>query len=84
MSSGLPILTSDVGDCRELVSDALNGYVLPSKDPVQLALRIDALSNIDKRSQMGYESRRKYLSQYTASSMISRIADLYQTILSQK
>ena len=58
MSTGLPVITTDVPGCRETVIDGLNGYLIPPFD-------INSLSNAMKRfiqephliESMGAESR---------------------------
>jgi glycosyltransferase involved in cell wall biosynthesis len=37
MASGLPCVLTDVGGAREMVSDGMNGFVVPPKDPIALA-----------------------------------------------
>jgi glycosyltransferase involved in cell wall biosynthesis len=37
MASGLPCVLTDIGGAREMVTDGMNGFVVPSKDPKALA-----------------------------------------------
>jgi glycosyltransferase involved in cell wall biosynthesis len=37
MAAGLPVITTDVGGCRELVVDGVTGLVVPARDPERLA-----------------------------------------------
>lgn len=41
--SALPIVTTDVGGCAEIVIDGRNGYVVPARDPASLAGAIENL-----------------------------------------
>lgn len=81
MSSGLPILATDVGDCRELVVDSVNGYVTLRKDTLQLSRQIEELSVSDKRTRMGYNSRQIYLKKYTSEKMITQLRSKYLDLL---
>lgn len=44
-SVGLPIVTTDVPGCREVVIDNENGYLVPPRDPDALAKAIEKLLN---------------------------------------
>jgi glycosyltransferase involved in cell wall biosynthesis len=59
MSTGRPIITTDVMGCRETVSDGVNGFVVPVADSRTLADTFIFLSK-DKllMDRMGEESRR--------------------------
>ena len=57
-SSGRPIITTDVPGCREVVIDGYNGYLVPPKDHVILADRINYLVENQKlMTEMGQKSR---------------------------
>ena len=81
MSSGLPILATDVGDCRKLVVDSVNGYLTSRKDTLQLSQRIEELSVLDNRVRMGYNSRQRYLKKYTSERMIAQLRSTYLDLL---
>ncbi len=58
MSSGLPILATDTGGTKELVTDGENGYIIKMKDATDIASKIEKLLNSpEKREKMGEASR---------------------------
>jgi len=47
-ASGLPVVSTDVGGCREIIVDGINGYVVPPSDYKTMADRICELAvNVD-------------------------------------
>jgi glycosyltransferase involved in cell wall biosynthesis len=59
MSSGKPVVCTDAGGDREMVRDGVNGFVVPMRNPVALAEKINmVLSDAEMRSRMGAASRR--------------------------
>jgi glycosyltransferase involved in cell wall biosynthesis len=44
LSCGRPIITTDWPGCREPVVDGVNGYMIPVKDAVTLAQRMEMLA----------------------------------------
>lgn len=43
----LAVITTDVGDCSKVIKNNLNGFVVPSKNATQLALKINELIEDD-------------------------------------
>jgi vancomycin resistance protein YoaR len=58
MASGLPVITTDVGGCRELVIHEETGLVVPPADPIALAEAMRVLwSDAGMRKRMGAAGR---------------------------
>jgi glycosyltransferase involved in cell wall biosynthesis len=54
MIAGLPVVTTDVGACRELVEDGVTGFVVPPRDPGALASAWERLAaDRELRRRMG-------------------------------
>lgn len=67
MAAKLPIVTTDVGDCKMLVEKAECGLVVPPKDSAALAVAIETMINMNasKRDTLGlngHNSVKKYYS----------------------
>ena len=59
MSTGRPLITTDVPGCRETVDHGKNGFLVPPRDATSLAERmIWMIENADALEYMGKESRR--------------------------
>ena len=57
-ASGLPIITTDVRGCRQVVRDGETGLLVPVKDPDLLRAAVVALANdTDRRAKMGQAAR---------------------------
>ena len=55
---GKPIVTTDVPGCREVVSDGVNGLLVPARDADALALALERLLNDPQlRADFGEQSR---------------------------
>ena len=80
MAGGVPVVTTDVGDCAVLVGDT--GRVVPPRDPHALAeairdiLRLPALA----RSQLGEAARQRVEAHYSMEVMVRRYVELYSRL----
>jgi glycosyltransferase involved in cell wall biosynthesis len=45
LSTGTPVITTPVGGIPELITDGYNGFLVPTKSPQQLAVRIEQILN---------------------------------------
>ncbi len=81
-SAGLPIVTTDVPGCREVVHHNINGLLVPPKNSVLLA---DALlfliKNSKVREAMGRESRKYAVKRFDLEIVIQSTLTLYRKIL---
>lgn len=60
LASGLPLIATDTGGTRELVTDGVNGFIVKMKDSEDLADKIEILlKDADLRKKMGEASRKK-------------------------
>ncbi|MFL5542566.1 MAG: glycosyltransferase family 4 protein [Longimicrobiaceae bacterium] len=78
-ASGLPIVTTDVPGCREVVRDGHNGYLVPPRQAPALA---DALEKLIRdpvqRALMGRRGRALVLEQFTLDRVVSETLKLYR------
>lgn len=81
MAIGRPIVTTDVPGCRECVEEGRNGYLVPHRDSVLLAKRIDSLLE-DKalRIKMGEYSRTKMVNELSLKLVLGHTLKIYQTL----
>jgi L-malate glycosyltransferase len=62
LASGLPILATDTGGTKELVTSGENGYMIKMKDSEDIARKVEILiNNADLRLKMAKKSREKSL-----------------------
>ncbi|MFD0681085.1 MULTISPECIES: glycosyltransferase family 4 protein [unclassified Paenibacillus] len=65
MAMGLPVVTTDSPGCRETVVNNVNGFLIPAKDYVALAMAMEKfIMNPDIIQAMGIKSREIAVSKY--------------------
>jgi glycosyltransferase involved in cell wall biosynthesis len=81
MAHGIPIVASDVGGIPDLVIHGKNGFLVPPKNPEELAKHIQILiQNEDERRKMG-EAGKKMAQRFSHYTMVIKIAELYEELL---
>lgn len=82
MASGLPVVATDVGGSRELLSDGETGQLIPPADPVAMA---DAIENYLNEPAMrlnhGRAGRKRIEQHFSLDGMVQRYLDLYDEVL---
>lgn len=75
---GLPLITTDVPGCREVVRDGLDGLLIPVKDSAALAQAIQRLQDDPGFArQLGHAARTKARAQFDERIVIQRTMDVY-------
>jgi glycosyltransferase involved in cell wall biosynthesis len=81
-ASGLPIVTSDVPGCREVVIDGDNGLLVPVRDPEALAEALARLlADADMRVAMGKRGREKAVAEFSIERVVTETIAIYQEVL---
>ncbi len=86
MSSGKPVVATEVGGVGDLVQHGRTGLLVPPKDSAALAeaiLRLLSLSR-EKRAEMGDAARRSVYPKYHISSLTTELEKLYNALLEAK
>jgi len=84
MAAGRPVIASDVGGLKNLVSQGENGLLVPPGNAEALAAGIRMLyRDPERRRAMGEEGRKKAPA-FSAGAMIMKIDELYQELLREK
>lgn len=78
MACGLPAVVTDVGGVPELVDDGTTGFVVPPRDPLSLAEKIQLLlANEQMLDSMARESRRRACKFHDLESFADKVERLY-------
>ena len=78
----LPLVTTDVPGCREVVSDGVDGLLVPPRDAVALARAIARLADDPElAARLGAAAREKALSQFDERIVIRRTLETYEELL---
>lgn len=85
IASGLPVVATRVGAIPEMVSDGVNGYLVPARQPRALAEAIGALvRNRSLRHRMGRHSRVLAQQSYDADQNNRRIFELMKRVAAER
>jgi glycosyltransferase involved in cell wall biosynthesis len=80
---GLPLITTDVPGCRDLVSDGVDGLLIPLNDSDALARAIKRLmDDPDLARKLGNAARIKARAQFDERIVIQRTMDVYAELCS--
>jgi len=85
MAAGKPVVTTDTGDVRELVSDGVEGFVVPDGDVEAFAGALGRLiGDPDRRARMGQAARRKIAARFDLARQAAAYAALYRRLLDER
>lgn len=81
MACGLPVVTTDVGGMREAVSDGVEGFLVPARDPAATA---DALAELwrqpELRAAMGDAGRARVLADFRLENQVNAFVRLFGSV----
>jgi glycosyltransferase involved in cell wall biosynthesis len=77
-------VASRIGGIPDLVTHGKNGFLVPPKDPEELAKYIQILlEDKEKRNKMGLAGKKMAMN-FRAENMVKKIEKLYEELLMQK
>lgn len=77
----LPVVCTDVGQCKEVLGNGEFGWIVPAKSPLRLAMAIkDALENRDLANLKASGLKKNIFENYGAKGFISKYLSLINTI----
>jgi glycosyltransferase involved in cell wall biosynthesis len=78
----VPIVATDVGGTREVLEDGRGGFLVPAREPGQLAQRIlEVLSASDAGRRMGEEARRRIQADFTFAAKAAKYRRMFEECL---
>ncbi|MBL8079487.1 MAG: glycosyltransferase family 4 protein [Anaerolineales bacterium] len=81
MSCGIPVVTTDCGGVREAVTDGVEGFVVPLRDPAAIASALQSLwQSPSLCEQMGRAGGKKIERNFNLDGQIQQWVDLYQEL----
>ena len=82
MSCGLPVVTTDCGGMREAVTDGVEGFIVPVRDPEAMAQALLRLwKEPDLRKKMGEAARERVLREFRLDQQISAFLALFESVV---
>jgi len=83
-ASGRPIVTSDAPGCREMVRDAVEGFLVPPGDAEAAARALGRLaSDAALRARMGAAANARFREGFTEDAVKRAVGSLYRSLLHQ-
>jgi glycosyltransferase involved in cell wall biosynthesis len=79
---GLPLVTTDVPGCREVVTDGRDGLLVPARDSAALAAAVSRLHDDPVlRARLGAAARQKALTTHDERMVIARTLAVYRELV---
>jgi len=83
LAQELPVVATRVGDVAEMVQEGISGFLVPDRDPAQLAQQLNVLSrDAALRLEMAHQGRDLLLRRFTTKAMVDAVENLYSSMLS--
>ena len=82
MACGLPVVATDIGGNRDLISSNVNGLLVPPRSPEIMAQMIMQLWNDEKlRKKLGDCARKTIMKKYTWDMITDNFINVYESLL---
>ena len=82
MSCGLPVVATDVGGNSEVISNNVNGFLIPSKNPDAMAeIIIKLLNDPALRERIGKSARKTIEENYSWDKITDKILQCYEKVI---
>lgn len=84
MACGIPVVSTDVGGMSEAISDGIEGYLVPPRDPASMATRLaELIANPLRRELMGQYARQRVLREFTLERQAKQFISLYKAVMQE-
>jgi len=81
----LPVISTLHSGIPELIEDKVSGYLLPERETVQLANKIEyLLNNFTLRAEMGQAGREKVKEAYNINLLNDQLVQIFQQLTNNK
>jgi glycosyltransferase involved in cell wall biosynthesis len=77
-ATGLPIITTDIRGCRDVIDNGVSGILIPPRDAEALALAvITLLRDPVRRSSLARQARTRAVNDFAVSAVAGRLRNVY-------
>ena len=81
-SMEIPIITTNVSGCNDIVDHGINGILVPKKDIESLSLAMEfILKNPKFAKKLGIAARKKVINQFQAKLINNQTLDIYKKLI---
>jgi glycosyltransferase involved in cell wall biosynthesis len=85
LAAGVPVVATDVGGVRSVVSEGISGHLVPAGDDAAMAEAISGLlADPNRRRVMGAAGREYVLQRFDQARLVSDIRSLYEELLERR
>lgn len=82
MACGLPVVTTECGGMREAVENGVDGFVVPVRDPVAMADRLNTLAgDPELRTRIGQAARQRVIRQFSLGDQVRQWRELIRDVV---
>ena len=79
MAAGLPVITTDKGSIKEMITHRKNGFIISPRSPHEIAEKIAVLiENKNLREKMGEKNHRRVKEEFTLDQYIDGVVRTIQ------
>jgi hypothetical protein len=82
MSAGVPVIASDVGGLREIITHRVNGLLVGNSAPAISAALKELTQDAAFARQLGAAARQTIAERFTSDQMVQRTIEVYRQVLS--
>lgn len=77
----LPVVVTDVGDCKKVVKNNFSGLLVPKENPDALALAIEEIIVDEKKAkEMGINLKDKVYNEFSSAAVVQLVMETYKSI----
>ncbi len=85
MASAVPVIATDSGGSPEIITDGVEGFLVPAGEAVALANRLSRLlESRELRTEMGDLGQARHLAQFTLNHMLNGTEKVYREALNRR
>lgn len=83
MAVGVPVITTDCGGMNEVVTDKINGYIIPVRSPLSISDKVSDFINSDKefKNNITANARKTIQDNFSRSGQIRGFSNFYNSII---
>ncbi len=78
LSTGTPVITFDVGGMSDIVTDGVNGFVVPADDIAAMVVAIDKIDQIDRKA-----CRQSVISRFSPETVVQKQLAVFKKVIDQ-
>ncbi len=84
MAAGIPVIASDYGGLTEIITDGVEGFVVPTGTVTPLAEALCKLiEDSERRAAMGRAGRERVVAEFSSEVFVNRTLDVYRQVIAE-